>query len=96
MIGAIIYLKRKFLIKYTALLNAGKQQQKEKIAKRYQEKRRHNPNRKLRTCKKCDKKLSIYNDDPLCQECLVNPKEVLDALKNIKGLADGKTNINNE
>lgn len=69
---------------------------KEKIAKRYQEKRRHNPNRKLRTCKKCDKKLSIYNDDPLCQECLVNPKEVLDALKNIKGLADGKTNINNE
>jgi hypothetical protein len=34
--------------------------------------------------------LSVYNDDPLCVKCLVNPLDVKKAIKEIKGLSDGK------
>jgi uncharacterized protein YmfQ (DUF2313 family) len=63
---------------------------KEKIAQRYLVTRRNNPNRKQRVCKQCNTKLSIYNDDVLCQKCLINPQDISKALKDIKGLANGK------
>ena len=63
---------------------------KEKIAQRYSQTRRKNRTGKDRRCKSCDIKLSIYNDDLLCQGCLTNPTEVSKALKDIKGLANGK------
>jgi len=34
--------------------------------------------------------LSIYNDDALCFDCNVNPKDVIKALKEIKGFTNGK------
>lgn len=58
---------------------------KEKIAARYQISRRQKRKGKDRVCKSCSAPLSIYNDDPLCFTCNVNPKDVLRALKDIKG-----------
>jgi methylphosphotriester-DNA--protein-cysteine methyltransferase len=63
---------------------------KEKIALRYAATRRNNKNRKLRTCKDCGTKLSVYNDDVLCQSCEIVPGNVLKALKDVKRLANGK------
>ena len=63
---------------------------KEKIAQRYNIKKRNNKNRKNRFCKSCASKLSVYNDDQLCGKCIVNPKDVSSALKEIKGMANGK------
>lgn len=58
---------------------------KEKIAARYIQTRRQKRKGKERRCKNCNEKLSIYNDDPLCGKCNINPKDVTKALKNIKG-----------
>lgn len=58
---------------------------KEKIAARYIQTRRQKRKGKERRCKNCNGKLSIYNDDPLCAKCNINPKDVIKALKNIKG-----------
>ena len=58
---------------------------KEKIAARYIYARRQKRKGKDRKCKNCNQPLSIYNDDPLCIECNVNPKDVNKALKQIKG-----------
>jgi hypothetical protein len=63
---------------------------KEKIAARYLVTRRQKRKGKVRKCKSCDKGLSIYNDDPLCVNCSINPKDVAKVLKNIKGMANGK------
>lgn len=63
---------------------------KEKIAQRYNIKKRNQKNRKSRFCKSCKAKLSVYNDDQLCSNCIVNPKDVSSVLKEIKGLANGK------
>lgn len=57
---------------------------KEKIAARYLISRRQKRIGKVRLCKNCKEELSIYNDDPLCNSCLVNPVEVIKALKEIK------------
>jgi len=57
---------------------------KEKIAARYLISRRQKRIGKERLCKNCKEELSIYNDDPLCNSCLVNPAEVAKALKEIK------------
>jgi hypothetical protein len=57
---------------------------KEKIAARYLISRRQKRIGKVRLCKNCKEELSIYNDDPLCNSCLVNPAEVIKALKEIK------------
>lgn len=57
---------------------------KEKIAIRYQISRRQKRKGKDRFCKSCNAPLSIYNDDPLCFTCNVNPKDVSKALKEIK------------
>jgi hypothetical protein len=45
---------------------------------------------KKRLCKNCGMKLSIYNDEPLCEICQVLPDEVKKVLKEIKGLSNGK------
>lgn len=66
---------------------------KEKIAERYAISRRNKMIGKDRKCKACNAKLSAYNDDVLCQVCLVDPSEVLKALKKIRGVANGKTEL---
>lgn len=58
---------------------------KEKIAARYNYSRRQKRLGKNRKCKNCDRALSIYNDEPLCTECSINPNDVLKALKQIRG-----------
>ena len=63
---------------------------KEKIAERYLLVKIKNRIGKERKCKSCGVNLSIYNDDVLCKVCAVNPSEVLKAMKDLKGLADGK------
>jgi hypothetical protein len=63
---------------------------KEKIAIRYQISRRENRIGKDRSCKSCSKPLSIYNDDALCQTCLINPKDVSKALKEIRKITNEK------
>ena len=59
---------------------------KEKIAERYAANRRKNRKGKVRKCKACGTNLSIYNDDPICTTCLVNPQDVSKALREIKGI----------
>lgn len=63
---------------------------KEKIAERYEKTRRMRMMSKPRYCASCSSRLSAYNDEPLCQNCLINPKEVSQALREIKGIANGK------
>jgi len=63
---------------------------KEKIAERYLVLRRQKRIGKERKCKSCQKDLSIYNDEPLCVECFVNPVIVLKTLKKIKGLGNNE------
>jgi len=58
---------------------------KEKIATRYLITRRQKRKGKIRQCKHCGENLSIYNDDPLCTKCSINPTVVKKALKNIRG-----------
>jgi len=67
---------------------------KEKIAQRYIKTRRQKRKGKNRLCKKCGEKLSIYNDEPLCNRCLINPGEVKKALKQLRGLANDKSKRN--
>lgn len=63
---------------------------KEKIAQKYAIKRRNQLMKKKRLCKKCERPLSVYNDDQLCTTCLVNPSDVGKLLKEIRGRASGK------
>lgn len=63
---------------------------KEKIADRYAITRRQKRVGKTRLCKSCSMALSVYNDDMLCDKCTINPQEVNKALKEIKGIANGK------
>lgn len=63
---------------------------KEKIAQRYIQTRRQKRKGKNRVCKKCNAKLSIYNDDPLCINCNINPIDVKKALKSVKGMSNAK------
>lgn len=65
---------------------------KEKIAQRYIHSRRQKRKGKNRLCKKCGQKLSIYNDEPLCVKCNINPNDVKKVLKEIKGFSNGKNN----
>jgi hypothetical protein len=66
---------------------------KEKIAQRYAITRRNRLIGKDRVCKSCKTRLSAYNDEDLCQICLVNPTDVAKALKEIKGIANGKIEL---
>jgi hypothetical protein len=63
---------------------------REKIVARYHISRRNKRIGKDRTCKSCGMPLSIYNDEPLCQSCQINPTDVGKILKQIKGLMNGK------
>lgn len=63
---------------------------KEKIAARYQIQRRNRRQGKPRECKSCSRSLSVYNDSQLCETCEVDPSEVTKALREIKGIANGK------
>lgn len=63
---------------------------KQKIAARYLISRRQKRIGKVRLCKNCGDELSIYNDDEICAQCNVNPKDVNKVLKQIKGLMNGK------
>jgi hypothetical protein len=63
---------------------------KEKIAQRYLIARRNRMMGKKRSCNGCGSPLSAYNDDAICQACVVNPTEVSKALKEIRGNAGGK------
>jgi hypothetical protein len=63
---------------------------KQKIAQRYIVTRRQKRKGKVRMCKQCNSPLSIYNDDPLCSSCNINPTSVERALKEIKGKGNGK------
>ena len=65
---------------------------KEKIAARYQTIKRNKKSTKQRVCKSCGKRLSVYNDDTICQSCLTNPTEVNKALKDIKDILNDKDN----
>lgn len=66
---------------------------KEKIALRNAQVRRKRMSNKVRSCKACGAKLSAYNDDVLCQSCIVNPSDVSRALKQIRGIANGKNQL---
>jgi len=67
---------------------------REKIAERYARNRLQKPSRKNRKCKNCGSTLSIYNDEPICSGCDINPSEVNKVLKELKGIADGKIELN--
>ena len=65
--------------------NCRDQATKEKIAARYTMAKRKKRRGKERMCiSGCGSPLSIYNDDVLCNNCRVNPKEVAKALKAIR------------
>jgi hypothetical protein len=59
---------------------------REKIAERYYSTKVKKRKGKTRLCKACGMQLSIYNDEQLCQTCLVNPLEVKKALSELKKL----------
>lgn len=63
---------------------------KEKIAARYIISRRQKRKGKERKCKNCGALLSIYNDEQTCVECLINPAEVVKALKQIRIISNDK------
>jgi len=67
---------------------------KEKIAQRYAISRRNKLMGKRRDCNSCGSPLSAYNDGPICQSCVVDPREVSKALKEIRGNANGKPKRN--
>ena len=59
---------------------------REKIAERYISVKRKKRFGKVRECKSCGSQLSVYNDEMICDRCLINPLDVTKALKEIKGL----------
>jgi predicted nucleic acid-binding Zn ribbon protein len=63
---------------------------REKITERYSVTRRAKMASRVRLCKSCNTRLSAYNDEDLCQKCLINPKDVKKALKDIRGIINEK------
>jgi hypothetical protein len=63
---------------------------REKISERYQITRRQKRQGKTRVCKSCNARLSVYNDELLCDKCIINPQDVSKALREIKGISNGK------
>jgi hypothetical protein len=66
---------------------------REKIAERYAIQRLSKKSRKNRKCKSCGCTLSVYNDTQTCTACEINPSDVSKILKEIKGIADGKIEL---
>jgi ribosomal protein S14 len=67
---------------------------KDKVAQKNAQKRRERMMKKSRSCKSCGSKLSAYNDDNICHACEINPKDVAQALKDLRDIANGKTESN--
>ena len=63
---------------------------KEKISDRYLQSKRQKRIGKPRVCRSCNKQLSIYNDEKLCNICAIDPKEVQQAIKDIKRYLNDK------
>jgi hypothetical protein len=62
---------------------------KEKIAEKYNAKRRKSRIGKVRKCLGgCNSDLSIYNDSGFCANCNVSEKEVAKMLKKLKGFIE--------
>jgi len=60
---------------------------KEKIVDRHKILRRKKRKDKIRMCSGgCGTKLSVYNDETLCNVCSINNKQVIKKIKEIKGL----------
>jgi hypothetical protein len=66
---------------------------KEKIAKKYEKVRRNRMMKNPRKCKSCGNSLSAYNDDQICNACAVNPSDVSKTLKEIRDIANGKSEL---
>jgi hypothetical protein len=66
---------------------------KEKVSAKYEKIRRNRMMANPRKCKSCDGPISAYNDEKTCNACLVNPKDVSKVLKEIKDIANGKTEL---
>lgn len=60
---------------------------KEKISERYIANRRKKWAKAPRLCTFCGKKLSVYNDEPICENCEIDPKGIKEALRDIKRLS---------
>ncbi len=60
---------------------------KEKIVERHKVLRRQKRKNKIRLCAGgCNTKLSIYNDDAMCNTCSINSKQVDKKIKEIKAM----------
>ena len=60
---------------------------KEKISERHKILRRKKRRSKVRVCAGgCGTTLSVYNDEPMCNNCSVNDKQVNKKIKEIKGM----------
>jgi hypothetical protein len=61
---------------------------KEKITERHKILRRKKRKEKERRCSGgCGTKLSLYNDDPMCNSCQINLKQVSRKIREIKGFS---------
>lgn len=63
---------------------------KDKIAQRYAITRRSRMIGRKRNCKSCGLGLSAYNDQNLCSNCVIDPKDVSRALRELKGIVNDK------
>jgi hypothetical protein len=63
---------------------------KEKIAEKYIKDKIKKRAGKVRLCKSCNRQLSMYTEETICQSCEVNPDDVKDTLKEIKDILNGK------
>jgi hypothetical protein len=66
---------------------------KEKIAEKYLKDRVKKRAGKIRLCKSCNKQLSRYTEETICQICEVIPDDVKNTLKEIKDILNGKTKL---
>jgi len=66
---------------------------KEKIAQKYLRDKVKKRAGKVRLCKTCGRQLSMYTEEVICQSCDINPDDVRDILKEIKGIINGKIEL---
>jgi hypothetical protein len=66
---------------------------REKIAEKYLRDKVKKRAGKIRLCKSCNKQLSMYTEESICQACDIDPDDVKDALKEIKGIINGKIEL---
>lgn len=59
---------------------------KQKIAERQKVLKNKKRKDKIRVCRNCEEKLSIYHDGPLCSFCDIDPYMVSKALRELKKL----------